>query len=74
LTSCINRCMKRKKVRYAIPCSFGKGRPTKDSFFFVTFDTKNEDEAMRLAECVCGDTADKALVIITEDGEIIELN
>ena len=43
-----------------------------DPFFFVTFNTTDEQEALRLASCVCGnaETAEKSLVIIDSTGEV----
>jgi len=62
------------KVLYAIPCAFGYPEPgEKDSLFFLTFTTRDEDEAYTLAKCVCGDDGEKALVIISESGEIFHL-
>jgi hypothetical protein len=66
--------MELKKVRslYAIPCAFTNLETgDSDGFFFTTFNTKNEEEAFRLASCVCGvEKAKDALVIINEDGDI----
>jgi len=62
------------KVLYAIPCAFGHlDELEEDSLFFLTFQTKDETEAYRLASCVCGKKGKKALVIISESGEIFQL-
>jgi hypothetical protein len=62
------------KVLYAIPCAFGyPSEGEEDSLFFLTFQTKNEREAYRLASCVCGRKGKNALVIISENGEIFQL-
>lgn len=62
-----------KKVRamYAIPCLFSHDEDDNE-MFFVTFSTKNEREALRLASCVCGESSKKSLVIITENGEFYD--
>lgn len=71
----INRLMEEKaKVLYAIPCAFGHiDDLEEDSLFFLTFQTKDETEAYRLASCVCGKKGKNALVIISENGEIFQL-
>ena len=64
-----------EKVRsvYAIPCLLSADDDENDAFF-LTFSTRNEDEAIRLASCVCGKKkAPKTLVIINEFGEIFSL-
>lgn len=62
------------KVLYAIPCAFGhKDALEEDSLFFLTFQTRDEKEAYRLASCVCGSKGKNALVIISENGEIFQL-
>ena len=53
---------------YAIPCLNEIGE-----HFFVTFDTKSEKEALTLAECIQGRKGKRALVIITEHGDIFNL-
>jgi hypothetical protein len=58
---------KKKNALYAIPCKFDE--EDYEELFFLTFKTKNEREALRLASCVCGKQSLKSLVIITEDGE-----
>jgi len=55
------------KVLYAIPCS------QEDEIFFVTFNTKSEKEALALASCVQGAKGKRALVIISEDGDVYHL-
>ena len=67
--------VKRAKVLYAVPCAMTDlDEVEDDSFFFITFQTKDESEALRLASCVCGpDKAEKALVIISENGDIFHL-
>ena len=71
----INRIMEEKaKVLYAIPCAFGHpAEVEEDSLFFLTFQTKDETEAYKLASCVCGKKGKNALVIISENGEIFQL-
>lgn len=58
----------RIKALYAIPCLSLTGE-----IFFTTFDTKDEDEAKILASCVQGARGKRALVLITEDGDIYNL-
>ena len=72
---CINMGMENKaKVKYAIPCAFtDDGELDEDSLFFLTFNTKDESEAIRLARCVCGRQGDRAVVIITEHGHVFPL-
>ena len=69
--------MKDKKaavVKYAIPCAFGDADDYElDTLFFLTFNTKDEKEAYRLASCVCGKKARNALVIISSNGDIYQL-
>ena len=62
-----------KKIRamYAIPCLFSHDEDDNE-MFFVTFNTRNEKEALKLASCVCGESSKKSLVIITEDGEFYD--
>jgi len=57
------------KSLYAIPCS----SPGDEELFFLTFQTRDEDEALSLAACVHGSKGKRALVIINEDGEIFTL-
>lgn len=57
----------KRNALYAIPCKFAEEEY--DELFFVTFTTKNEREALRLASCVCGEQSKKSLVIITADGQ-----
>lgn len=68
--------MNKAKVLYAVPCAFTDDIEDldEDSIFFVTFQTKDEGEALKLASCVCGQKkAKKALVIISENGDIFHL-
>ena len=66
--------MKKKKVKYAVPCAFTtEGDFDVEDVFFLTFHTKDEDEAFKLAQCICGKKAAKALCIISEDGELFQL-
>jgi hypothetical protein len=66
--------VKKAKVLYAIPCAFGLPDDLEeDSLFFLTFNTKDETEAYKLASCVCGKKGKNALVIISENGEIFQL-
>jgi hypothetical protein len=58
---------KKRNAMYALPCKFNE--EDYEEIFFITFNTKNEREALRLASCVCGKDSNKSLVIITEDGE-----
>lgn len=57
----------KRNALYAIPCKFNEEEY--EEVFFLTFTTRNEREALRLASCVCGKQSAKSLVIITEDGE-----
>ena len=59
-----------KKAYYAVPCSPMEDCDIED-VFFVTFNTKDENEAMTLAKCICGDTS--GLLIVSAEGEIFEL-
>lgn len=67
--------MNKARVLYAVPCATTDiDDIDEDSLFFVTFTTKDEREALRLASCVCGASkASKALVIISENGDIYNL-
>ena len=56
------------KSLYAVPCS-----DQERSIFFITFNTRNEKEALALASCVHGNKGKRALVIIGEDGSIYQL-
>jgi hypothetical protein len=58
---------KKINAMYAIPCKFAEEEY--EECFFLTFNTRNEKEALRLASCVCGKQSSKSLVIITEDGD-----
>lgn len=64
--------MKKLKSVYAIPCLLTeKGRYDLEDVFFVTFKTRDEDEALRLAACICGARkAADSLVIINERGQV----
>jgi hypothetical protein len=63
--------MERSKSLYALACAYGD--PYDYDMFFVTFNTKNEDEALSLASCIYGGKAEKCLVIINEHGDIFPL-
>lgn len=69
----INNFMKKLKSAYAIPCLFtDQGHFDPDDVFFVKFETRDEDEALRLASCICGKRkAASSLVIINERGQVI---
>ena len=56
------------KAVYAVPCLSLAGE-----IFFTTFTTKDEQEAKILASCIQGSKGKKALVLITEDGDIYHL-
>lgn len=58
---------KKRNALYAIPCKFAE--EDYEEVFFLTFNTRIEKEALRLASCVCGKQSSKSLVIITENGE-----
>lgn len=75
LPFCINTSMENKaQVRYAIPCAFTDGGELdEDSLFFLTFNTRDEREAIDLARCVCGRKGSRAVVIITEHGQVFPL-
>lgn len=56
------------KSMYAIPCTNELG-----DYFFVTFNTVDEKEALTLAQCIQGRRGRRALVIITEHGDVFPL-
>lgn len=58
------------RTRYAVPC---KGNESGE-FFFVTFNTRDEREALKLASCVQGKSGKKALVVINENGDIFHVD
>lgn len=58
---------KKRNALYAIPCRMNE--EDEEDMFFLTFNTRNEREALILASCVCGKQSKKSLVIITESGE-----
>jgi hypothetical protein len=58
---------KKRNALYAIPCKLDEDEYEK--MFFVTFNTKDEKEALVLASCICGEKSKKSLIIITRDGE-----
>jgi hypothetical protein len=58
---------KKRNALYAIPCKLDED--DYEEMFFLTFNTRNEREALRLASCVCGKQSKKSLVIITGSGE-----
>ena len=58
----------KSKSMYAIPCLNEIGE-----YFFITFSTTNEKEALTLASCVQGKKGKKALVIITEHGDVYHM-
>ena len=60
-------------AKYAIPCAFGFDRDDDEEHFFLTFHTHDEKLAYRLASCVCGEESDKAMVILSKEGEIFHL-
>jgi hypothetical protein len=64
--------MKMKSV-FAIPCLFKDGDYfDPDDVFFVTFNTRDDEQALRLASCICGPyKAERSLVIINEKGKVI---
>lgn len=66
--------MGQKKVssKYALPCMLGEldNDFEMEDLFFITFNTTDEKEALALASCICGNTAPKALVVITENGHV----
>lgn len=55
------------KSNYAIGCELD------EQVFFVTFNTRDEREAIDLSKCVVGKMAEKCLLIINEKGDIFEL-
>lgn len=71
--------MERAKTKYALPCMLTDSSEDWDEddegLFFITFDTKHEDEAISLAMCVVGSKklALKSLVLITENGHVFPL-
>ena len=69
----LNKYMKEKiKSKYAIPCVMtDDGELDVEEVFFITMNTRDENEAIRLASCVCGKRqAPNSLVIINERGQI----
>jgi hypothetical protein len=58
---------KKRNALYAIPCKLDED--DNEEMFFLTFNTRNEREALVLASCVCGKKSKKSLVIITDTGE-----
>lgn len=61
------------EIVYAVPCvpKDKYGNDDFDGLFFLTFQTLDEDKALRLASCVCGkEKAKKSLLMIDENGEI----
>jgi hypothetical protein len=56
------------KAVYAVPCLSLSG-----DIFFTTFNTRNENEAKFLASCIQGKKGKRALVLITEDGDIYHI-
>jgi hypothetical protein len=69
--------MVQKKIssKYALPCMLGDLDDDfdTDDVFFITFNTTDEKKALALASCICGNTAPKALVVITENGHVFPL-
>lgn len=66
--------MKKTKVLYAVPFAYAPDLDYDgDSIFFITFNTRDENEAIKLAHCICGKKAEKVLVILNEYGEIFPL-
>lgn len=64
-----------RNARYAVPCAFGSdGEFDVEDIFFTTFQTDDEQEAIRLASCICGEQALKSVVIINRNGEIFYLD
>lgn len=57
----------KRNALYAIPCKFNED--DYEEMFFITFNTRNEREALRLASCICGKQSKKSLVIVTDTGE-----
>lgn len=72
----INTSMETKRrALYAVPCAFGfNGEVNLDELFFTTFTTDNEDEAIKLASCICGEQAARSVVIINAEGEVYYLD
>jgi hypothetical protein len=61
---------KKKNALYAVPCKLDDEEY--EELFFITFNTRNEREALKLASCICGKQSKKSLVIITADGEFYD--
>lgn len=57
------------RTLYAVPCKDNAS----GEIFFVTFGTRDEREALRLASCVQGKSGRKALVVINENGDIFNI-
>ncbi len=72
----INTHMETKRnAVYAVPCAFGSnGEFDLDDVFFTTFTTNDEDEAIKLASCICGEQAARSVVIINAEGEVYYLD
>lgn len=65
--------MEKIKSVYAIPCMYPTNRDDfdLDDVFFLTFNTTDENEVLKLASCVCGPrAAAKSLVIINDLGQV----
>jgi hypothetical protein len=62
--------MNENKAMYAVACSYAEEEDYQ-SYFFVEFNTEDEEEALALAKCICGKrAASKSLVIIDSYGGI----
>ena len=49
-----------------------EGEYDPDEVFFLSFQTRDEDEALKLAACVCGKRmAARSLVMINEEGRVM---
>jgi hypothetical protein len=59
---------KNRNTFYAIPCRMDD-EDDDEYMFFLTFNTRNEKEALRLASCVCGEESKRSLVVITDNGD-----
>ena len=64
--------MKKVTTLYVVACMLDE--EDYGSVFFTTFNTKDEDEALKLASCICGaKRAKRSLCLINSLGEVIIL-
>ena len=67
---------KKSRPVYGVACSFhtmdDENFDFDTSIFVVRYNTTNEDEAIKLTTCICGDvnTAKKMLLILDDEGQL----